>query len=166
MLFEMGGATASAVLLDDIVPKTCDAIWNILPIEGMAIHANWSSREIMLHLEADKILRLPPEGPLRRGTTAPGDIIYYWRSPQMSRGKQLAYSAQFQRELSEFAIFYGDPAAGGMAADDPIRMGRDSDLQVQTLFARFADIPTDFLRACDANRHEGLQRLTVTRIAE
>jgi len=166
MLFEMGGATAVAELLDDIVPATCNAIWNILPVEGMAIHANWSSREIMLHLEGDKTLRLSPEGPLRRGTTAPGDIVYYWRSPQMSRGKQLAYSAQFQRELSEFAIFYGDPAAGGMAADDPIRMGRDSDLQVQTLFARFIDIPTDFLRACDANRHEGLQRLTVTRVAE
>jgi Protein of unknown function (DUF3830) len=166
MLFEMGGATAVAELLDDIVPATCNAIWNILPVEGMAIHANWSSREIMLHLEGDKTLRLQPEGPLRRGTTAPGDIVYYWRSPQMSRGKQLAYSAQFQRELSEFAIFYGDPAAGGMAADDPIRMGRDSDLQVQTLFARFIDIPTDFLQACDANRHEGLQKLTVTRVAE
>ena len=84
----------------------------------------------------------------------------------MSRGKQLAYSAQFQRELSEFAIFYAESAAGGMAADDPIRMGRDSDLQVQTLFAQFIDIPREFLHACEVNRHEGLQRLVVTRMAE
>jgi Protein of unknown function (DUF3830) len=166
IVFEMGGAKAIAEMLDDIVPNTCDAIWNILPVEGMSIYANWSSRELMLHLEGDKILRLPAEGPLRRGTTAPGDIIYYWRSPQMSRGKQLAYSAQFQRELSEFAIFYADPAAGGMAADDPVRMGRDSDLQVQTLFARFIDIPREFLHACEVNRHEGLQKLTVTRMGE
>jgi hypothetical protein len=165
MLFELSGTTAVAEMFDDVVPKTCDAVWDILPVEGMSIHANWSSREIMLHLADDKILRLPPEGPLRR-STAPGDIIFYWRSPQMSRGKQLAYSAQFQRELSEFAIFYGDPSAGGGAADDPVRMGRDSDLQTQTLFARFIDTPPEFLRACEAIRHEGLQKLVVRRLEE
>jgi hypothetical protein len=163
MLFELSGTTAIAEMLDDVVPKTCDAIWDILPVEGMSIHANWSSREIMLHLEGDKVLRLPAEGPLRRGTTAPGDIVFYWRSPQMSRGKQLAYSAQFQRELSEFAIFYGDPSAGGLAADDPVRMGRGSDLQTQTLFARFVEAPPDFLGACESIRHDGLKKLVVRR---
>jgi uncharacterized protein DUF3830 len=166
MLFELNGTTAVAEMLDDVVPNTCDAIWDILPVEGMSIHANWSSREIMLHLEGEKVLRLPAEGPRRRGTTAPGDIIFYWRSPQMSRGKQLAYSAQFQRELSEFAIFYGDPSAGGMAADDPVRMGRDSDLQTQTLFARFVETPPDFLMACESIRHNGLQKLVVRRLEE
>ena len=164
MLFELSGTTAVAELLDDVAPKTCDAIWDILPVEGMSIHANWSSREIMLHLQGDKILRLPPEGPLRRGTTAPGDIIFYWRSPQMSRGKQLAYSAQFQKELSEFAIFYGDPAGGGLAAEDPPRTGRDSNLQVITLFARFIDAPPESLRKCEEIRHKGLQKLVASRL--
>jgi hypothetical protein len=120
----------------------------------------------MLHLEGDKILRLPAEGPRRRGTTAPGDIIFYWRSPQMSRGKQLAYSAQFQRELSEFAIFYGEPSGGGMAAEDPVRMGRESDLQTQTLFARFVDASPEFRYACEDIRHKGLQKLVVRRLEE
>lgn len=163
LLFELGGTRAIAEMHDDVVPKTCDAIWNILPVEGMSIHANWASREVMLHLQGDKILRLPPEGPRRR-STAPGDIVYFWRSPQMSRGKQLAYSAQFQRELSEFAIFYGDPAAGGLAADDPIREGRDSNLQVSTLFATFTDIPREFIQKCDEIRHKGLQKLVVKRL--
>jgi hypothetical protein len=163
MLFELGGAKAVAEMHDDIVPKTCDAIWKILPVEGMSIHANWASREIMLHLQGEKLLRLPPEGPRRR-TTAPGDIIYFWRSPQMSRGKQLAYSAQFQRELSEFAIFYGDPAGGGLAADDPARDGKDSDLQVTTLFASFVDVPKDFRLKCEEIRHNGLQKLVVRRL--
>jgi hypothetical protein len=164
MLFELGGTSAVAEMLDDVVPMTCDAVWNILPVEGMSIHANWASREIMLHLQGDKILRLPPEGPARRGTTAPGDIVYFWRSPQMSRGKQLAYSAQFQRELSEFAIFYGDPAGGGLAADDPPRTGRASKLQVSTLFARFLDPAPEFLRKCEEIRHNGLQKLVVKRL--
>jgi hypothetical protein len=166
MLFELNGTAAVAEMLDDVVPATCDAIWDILPVEGMSIHANWSSREIMLHLEGDKVLRLPAEGPRRRGTTAPGDIIFYWRSPQMSRGRQLADSAQFQRELSEFAIFYGDPSGGGMAAEDPVRMGRESDLQTQTLFARFVDASPEFRRACEDIRHKGLQKLVVRRLEE
>ena len=163
ILFELGGTRAIAEMLDDVVPKTCDAVWNILPVEGMSIHANWASREIMLHLQGDKILRLPAEGRARRGTTAPGDIVYFWRSPQMSRGKQLAYSAQFQKELSEFAIFYGDPAGGGLAAEDPPRTGRDSNLQVSTLFARFIDAPPEFLRKCEEIRHKGLQKLVAKR---
>ena len=164
LLFELGGTRAVAEMHDDIVPKTCDAVWNVLPVEGMVIHANWSGREIMLHLHGEKILRLPPEGPGRRGTTAPGDIVYFWRSPQMSRGKQLAYSSQFQRELSELAIFYGDPAGGGLAADDPARSGRDSNLQVSTLFATLIDIPKEFAQKCEEVCHNGLQRLVVRRL--
>ena len=164
LLFELGGTSAVAEMHDDVVRKTCDAIWNVLPLEGMAIHANWSSREIMLHLHGEKILRLPAEGPLRRGTTAPGDIVYFWRSPQMSRGKQLAYSSEFQRELSELAVFYGEPAGGGLAADDPARSGRDAQLQVSTLFATFVEIPRDFARQCDEIRHQGLRRLVVRRL--
>jgi len=164
LLFALSGTTAVAEMHDDVVPKTCDAVWTMLPVEGLAIHANWSSREIMLHLHGEKILRLPPEGPVRRGTTAPGDIVYFWRSPQMSRGKQLAYSSESQRELSELAIFYGDPAAGGVAADDPARSGRDTNLQVSTLFATFTEIPKEFARKCEEIRHHGLQRLVVTRL--
>jgi hypothetical protein len=162
--FELRGTSAVAEMHDDIVPNTCDAVWNVLPVEGMAIHANWASREIMLHLQGEKVLRLPPEGPSRRGTTAPGDIVYFWRSPQMSRGKQLAYSSQFQRELSELAIFYGDPAGGGLAAEDPPREGRGSGLQVSTLFATFVDIPREFALKCEDVRHNGLQRLVVKRL--
>ncbi len=163
-MFELAGTSAVAEMHEDVVPKTCEAVWNMLPVEGMAIHANWSSREIMLHLHGEKLLRLPPEGPARRGTTAPGDIVYFWRSPQMSRGKQLAYSAEFQRELSELAIFYGDPAGGGLAADDPARSGRDLNLQVSTLFATLIDIPKPFAQKCEDVRHKGLQRLVVTRL--
>ena len=84
----------------------------------------------------------------------------------MSRGQQLAYSSEFQRELSELAIFYGEPAAGGLAAHDPPREGRDSELQVSTLFATFLDIPQAFARKCEEIRHNGLQRLVVKRLED
>lgn len=165
LLFELNGARAIAEMHDEDVPNTCDAIWDILPVEGRSIHANWASREIMLHLRGEKILRLPPEGSSVRGTIAPGDIIYFWRAPEMSRGKQLAYSSEFQRELSEFAIFYGEPSGGGLAANDPARSG-DPDLQVTTLFATFVDLPREFTDRCEEIRHHGLQNLTVSRLEE
>ena len=161
--FELSGASAIAEMHDDVVPKTCDAVWDILPVEGMSIHANWASREIMLHLAGEKILRLPPEGPPRHGAIAPGDIVYFWRSPQMSQGKQLAYSSEFQRELSEFAIFYGEPSGGGLNAQDPTR-GAGADLEVTTLFATFIDLPSEFTDRCEEIRHDGLKKLVVKRL--
>ena len=83
----------------------------------------------------------------------------------MSRGKQRAYGSEFQRELSEFAIFYGEPSGGGLAADDPAR-GGEGDLQVSTVFATFVDIPIEFARKCEDIRHEGLQKLVVKRLED
>jgi hypothetical protein len=162
IVFELGGARAIAEMHDEDVPKTCEAVWNILPVEGMSIHANWVGREIMLHLEGEKILRLPPEGPRTRGT-APGDIGYFYRAPGLLRGKQAAYSAQFQRELSEFEIYYGDPAGGGLAAHDPARYGRQSGL-ITTKFATLIDVPREFQRNSDDIRHNGLRKLVVARL--
>lgn len=164
ILFELEGTCAVAEMHEDEVPKTCEAVWNILPVEGMSIHANWASREIMLHLQGDKVLRLPPEGPRRRETTAPGDIVFFYRSPQMSRGKQLAYSPQFQRELSELAIFYGSPASGGLGADDPTRSGVDAGLSISTLFATFEDLPESFTLKAEEIRHKGLKKLVAKRL--
>jgi hypothetical protein len=160
--FNLAGAKAAAVMHDDVVPKTCEAIWKILPVEGRTIHANWSNREIMLHLGGKYFLKLEEEGPDDPDPTAPGDIRYYYRAPQMSRGSQKAYDPQFSRELSEFAIFYGFPS-GGEA--DPIR-SRPSQpgLAVHTLFATFEDVPNDFLLKCWDNRTKGLQPISVRRL--
>ncbi|MXY76738.1 MAG: DUF3830 family protein [Acidimicrobiia bacterium] len=165
LVFELEGTTAIAEMHEDIVPGTCDAVWDILPVEGMSIHANWASREIMLHLQGDKILRLPPEGPSSHGVVAPGDVVYFWRAPQMSRGKQLAYSSEFERELSEFAIFYGEPSGLGLATSDPAREA-DPTLQVTPLFATFIDLPADFVNKGEEIRHKGLKRLVVKRYEE
>jgi hypothetical protein len=135
ILLDLEGEKATATLLDKFSPKTCDAVWGMLPVEGKVIHANWSGREIMLHLEGEKLLRIPSERRHRSHIVAPGDIFYFWRDAQLSRGKQLAYSAQFQRELSEFAVFYGEPCGEGLEADDPARQLRQTELTSLTKFA-------------------------------
>jgi hypothetical protein len=164
LLLDMDGATATASLFDEYAPKTCEAVWNILPVTGRSIHANWSGREMMLHLEGDKILRLPQEVPVHSNYIYEGDIHYFYRASSLSRGKQLAYSAQFQRELSEFAIFYGEPAGEGLSAYDPPRTPYADGVHVVCKFAALdRPIPQAFKMKCESARYEGLKPLTVSR---
>lgn len=164
---DLEGAKATATLYDDYAPKTCEAIWNILPVSGKAIHANWSGREIMLHLEGEKVLRPPQEVKVHSNFTAEGDIHFFYRSASLSRGKQLAYSAQFQRELSELAIFYGSPAGEMLAAYDPARTPYEGGVHVLAKVASLdKPIPQDFRRMCESTRHEGVKLLTVSRHSE
>jgi Protein of unknown function (DUF3830) len=167
MLLDLDGVQATATLFDEHAPKTCEAIWNVLPVTGRSIHANWSGREIMLHLEGDKVLRLPQEVPVHSNFIYEGDIHYFYRASSLSRGKQLAYSAQFQRELSEFAIFYGEPAGEGVSAYDPPRAPHTDALHVVCKFATLdRPIPREFKMKCESLRHEGLKPLTVGRYVE
>ena len=164
LLLNLDGATATASLFDEYAPKTCEAVWNILPVSGRSIHANWSGREMMLHLEGDKILRLPQEVPVHSNFIYERDIHYFYRASSLSRGKQLAYSAQFQRELSEFAIFYGEPAGEGVSAYDPPRAPHLDQVHVVCKFAALdRPIPEAFKLKCESARLEGLKPLTVSR---
>jgi len=116
----------------------------------------------MLHLGGKSFFKLEQEGAADAADIlAPGDIRYYYRAPQMSRGSQKAYDPQFSRELSEFAIFYGFPSS---VETDPIR-SRPSQpgLTVHMLFATFEDVPNDFLMKCWDNRTKGLQQISVKR---
>ncbi|MGA2664176.1 MAG: DUF3830 family protein [Nitrososphaerales archaeon] len=165
LLLDLDGVTATASLFEERAPKTCEAVWSILPVSGRSIHANWSGREVMLHLEGDKILRLPQEVPVHSNYIYEGDIHYFYRASSLSRGKQLAYSAQFQRELSEFAIFYGEPAGEGLSAYDPPRTPHLDGVHVVCKFAALdRPIPEAFRLKCESTRHEGLKPLTVSRL--
>ena len=37
---------AVATLLEDEAPRTCTALWDMLPIDGETYHAKWAGREI------------------------------------------------------------------------------------------------------------------------
>lgn len=165
ILLDLDGVRATGFLYDDQVPKTCEAIWNILPVSAKAIHANWSGREIMLHLEGDKVLRPPQESRIHSNFTREGDIHFFYRASSLSRGKQLAYSAQFQRELSELAIFYGSPAGEMLAAFDPARTPYEGGVHVLAKVGSLdLPIPREFRLKCESLRSEGVKPLTVSRL--
>ena len=121
----------------------------------------------MLHLEGDKILRPPQEMKVHSNFTAEGDIHFFYRASSMSRGKQLAYSAQFQKELSELAIFYGLPAGEMLAAYDPARTPYEGGIHVLAKVASLdKPIPEEFKRKCELTRSEGVKPLTVSRYSK
>lgn len=96
LLIELGGTRTIAERHDAVVPKTCDAVWTVLPLEGMAIHANWSGREIMRRLHGETILRLQPEWPRHVRDILVVGFIYERDSPV--RGMPGPLATQHRRQ--------------------------------------------------------------------
>jgi hypothetical protein len=69
----LNGVKATGILLDKAAPKTCNALWERLPIKGYAIHAAWSG-EICRFLEAIDFQITKHENAMCHG--APGNIFY------------------------------------------------------------------------------------------
>lgn len=71
---EIEGVTASAILLDDLAPRTCQAIWERLPTTDRTIHVRWSGSA--WRTEKNYALDLGEiENPVSRLDV--GDLIYY-----------------------------------------------------------------------------------------
>lgn len=93
-----------ARLLDDEAPKTCEAVWKALPLEGQVYHAKYASNEIYTLVSA-----FPGEEPGRENRTlvpTGGDILYFYlppgtKVPPESRGLDLD-----GRGMIDVAVFY------------------------------------------------------------
>lgn len=79
--------TAVARLHEDLAPKTCQAVWDVLPFEGQAIHAKWGGNEIWTSMPSINMSKLENETIF----PSPGDILIVQPAPQ----------------TYDFAIFYG-----------------------------------------------------------
>ncbi len=98
------GVSALATLLDDMAPKTCDCIWDLLarPVENMGIHAMWTGREISFGIPHERFpdnegLKVPPEN--QTVIPIPGDLIWNGYAPYQWQGKP--------HPVYDFGIFYG-----------------------------------------------------------
>lgn len=104
---------AIARLLETSAPKTCDAVWSSLPLEGPAFHAKRANNEVYT--------LIPPfarqEPGLENGTIVPqsGDIVYFYFPSEKAasylaglRGvlTEDAISEASKRGLIDLAIFY------------------------------------------------------------
>ncbi|MET8473620.1 DUF3830 family protein [Streptomyces sp. NPDC006422] len=109
------GVTATAKLLDDRAPITCEAIWNALPLGSDVYHAKYARNEIYTLVPAFA----PQEPPLENPTITPipGDLCYFtFSNTQMSTAsygyeaaaeQQGAQAAHAERDIVvDLALFY------------------------------------------------------------
>lgn len=102
------GVSCVARLLDDEAPRTAEAVWQALPMEGDAYHAKYARNEVYTFVEpfAD------PEPGLENPTITPipGDVCYFSFSAGQLPKKSYGYGegeAAGRHEVVDLAIFYG-----------------------------------------------------------
>lgn len=102
------GVSCVAELLDDDAPRTAEAVWQSLPLEGDAYHAKYARNEVYTFVEpfAD------PEPGLENPTITPipGDVCYFSFSAGQLPKKSYGYGDQEsagRHEVVDLAIFYG-----------------------------------------------------------
>ncbi len=76
---ELEGVTVTAWLLDGRAPKTCQALWDVLPFEDMVTHSRWSGGRLHTHnhpkLDIDGSQYPFIENPSTY--QAPGDVVVF-----------------------------------------------------------------------------------------
>lgn len=70
---ELSETVFRARLLDDLAPKTCEALWRALPLLGRAVHAQWSGEMFRMYEHVDLGV---PEAEVRGAFQHPGEVIY------------------------------------------------------------------------------------------
>ncbi len=69
---ELAGLRVDAELLDERAPRTCDAIWEALPLEGRVTNVNWSGDMLRFWVTIPE----PPEAENVVTLQHPGDILF------------------------------------------------------------------------------------------
>lgn len=96
--------TARARLLDEEAPRTCQAIWDALPLQGPAFHAKWANNEVYGIYPAFEPLDVGRE----HATIfpIPGDLLY-WYFPAGTTVNPELRQLWGEKGAVDLAIFYG-----------------------------------------------------------
>ena len=146
--------SCTAQLLDDLAPRTCEAVWQALPLGEAAFHAKYASNEVYC--------LVPPFAELEPGrensTIAPsaGDVVYFRFPPGHVKHPELAETAD-RIGMVDLALFYAannlllDPATGFVPGN---------------VFARITENFEAMAAACDSIWREGFldERLVYSRL--
>lgn len=91
-------------MLDETAPKTCQAVWDVLPQEGMVFHAKYASNEIYALVSG-----FPADGPVvenRSVTPAAGDVCYFYFPAGFPIPEAAADQGLDGKPFVDLAVFY------------------------------------------------------------
>jgi hypothetical protein len=141
------GESAVAELLEDETPEVCRIVWDLLPVEGKAIHGIYSGAEVFLLL--DNAVEQPPENLCQ--LPLPGEVLLF-----TDRSSSVANS---KKPISEICFVYNR----GVVLRGPEG--------VPTYCSLFARVPGDwkydwlaFRDACRKVRGDGPRVLRIERV--
>ena len=136
---------AVAELYEDVAPKTCKAVWNALPHEGLLIHAIWCGREVHTTLKPTEELKFVP-AENQTVYPLPGEIMYGFLPANRIRGAS--------EDVCDLAIFYGrDSRIYEPVGPYPLNH-----------FATIVENLKEFAKASENLLLEGAERIVITKI--
>ena len=148
--FEESGVGASAVLLEDQAPKTCDAMWEILaePLVQQGIHAGWAGREVSIEVPSANRVVDPMQIPKENLTLypIPGDICFGYFPP--------GYGVGITEEYWDLALIYGRETRFEFSFG-PVPM---------TLWATIDKGLESVAKECERMRIEGVKTIRISRV--
>jgi hypothetical protein len=138
LVLRRSGVVARARLLEREAPRTCQLLWDLLPIELESIHAIYSGCELYVvwPWQGD-----PPPRENFTACTDAGDLFFY-------------YAPWYQAGASpggEIAVYYDR---------DAVPTGRDGPM-AGSLFATIVENRSAFAAACDAMSYRGVETLLI-----
>ena len=135
--------SVAADLLEEAAPRTCELIWERLPVEGRLIHGMYSGPELFIVLPG--FPGVPAENQVQRAL--PGDVGY-WHN-------EAGLHAQAPNEVAELVFVYnrGVSIKGSDGSDSWVNLFAQMRLQE-------AD---EFFAVCKRSRREGPWTLQVER---
>jgi Protein of unknown function (DUF3830) len=95
-----------ARLLDDEAPRTCEAVWNALPLAGDAFHAKYARNEVYAMVPRFAQEPIGPEN--TTVTPIPGDVMYFdFAAGMLDRAYREHVGIDGMPGVVDLAIFYG-----------------------------------------------------------
>ncbi|MER6978743.1 DUF3830 family protein [Streptomyces carpinensis] len=105
---EKRGVSCVARLLDDRAPRTCEAVWNALPLGKDVFHGKYARNEIYTLVPAFAPQEPGTENPTI--TPIPGDVAYFsfaqWQLNTSSHGYAQGGRPQGAQQIVDLAVFY------------------------------------------------------------
>jgi hypothetical protein len=106
IMLDKRGVSCVAELLDKDAPRTCEAVWQALPLAGPVHHAKYARNEIYTMLPRFAATEPGQENPTV--TPIPGDLVYFsFDSGMLDREFKEEKDIHELPGVIDLAIFYG-----------------------------------------------------------
>lgn len=153
--FERRGVGCTARLLDEAAPRTCDAVWDALPVSAPAFHGKYARNEVYGLVTDWDAAEPGPENTTI--TPIPRDVCWFSFSGDQLGNPAYGYEAETENRAAsrivDLAIFYGR---------NNLLINGDQGWVPGNVFAEITDGYDEMVQACHSVWMDGARDETIT----